>query len=378
MKKLLALSMAVLMAVCSLTGCAPQNKNSGGNQPAGNPSDTGGSSSDQGAQVSALAEVYGSMSREWNYIDPSDITFTEPTETYTIAFSLTTETTGFYKTLADAARAEVEAHGGKVIMVSCDDDAATQIDQLESFIVQGADAIIVDPAYPFEAFSTILTKCQDAGIPVLAFDRSYDDEYPHLVSYKTDSYTSGYLLGEYLGKMIQEQKGSFEGVEFAIIGGSEGDENAVLRNNGERDGFKSVDTQDQAKEVAYLFSGGYSAEDGMQTAENILTAHPNVSVIFGTCDAHCVGAYSAAQRMGMADQVIMAGVDGSKDAETIIQAGGSIKAVALNDPTMLAQAAVRAAFAYLVDGTVPDSSNYYLTPTIVTADNVADYIDQAF
>lgn len=376
MKKILALSMAVVMVLCALAGCAPQNSGSSAN------SGTGGqpnnSSQGQDTDAAGLAEVYASMSREWGYISPDEITFTEPKESYTIAFSLTTETTGYYKTLANAARAEVEAHGGKVIMVSCEDDAATQIDQMESFIVQEADAIIVIPSYPFEAFSTILNKCQDAGIPVIAFDRSYDDEYPHLVSYKTDSYTSGFMLGEYLGKMVLEQKGSFEGVEYAIIGGSEGDENAKMRNNGERDGFLSVDTQKQSKEVAYLFSGGYSAEDGMQTAENILTAHPNVSVIFGTCDAHCVGAYSAAQRMGMADQVIMAGVDGSRDAETIIQNGGSIKAVALNDPTMLAQAAVRATYAYLVDGTVPETSNYYMTPTIVTADNVDDYIDRAF
>lgn len=378
MKKILALSMAVVMTLCALAGCAPQPNGGGVSSGTGGSQPTSGGSAEQSAGAANLADVYASMSREWGYISPDEITFSEPTESYTIAFSLTTETTGYYKTLADAARAEVEARGGKVIMVSCEDDAATQIDQMESFIVQEADAIIVIPSYPFEAFSTILNKCQDAGIPVIAFDRSYDDEYPHLVSYKTDSYTSGFMLGEYLGKMVLEQKGSFEGVEYAIIGGSEGDENAVMRNNGERDGFLSVDTQKQSKEVAYLFSGGYSAEDGMQTAENILTAHPNVSVIFGTCDAHCVGAYSAAQRMGMADQVIMAGVDGSKDAETIIQNGGSIKAVALNDPTMLAQAAVRATYAYLVDGTVPETSNYYMTPTIVTADNVDDYIDRAF
>ena len=107
----------------------------------------------------------------------------------------------------------------------------------------------------------------------------------------------------------------------------------------------------------------------------MLAANPDLKCIVGTCDAHIVGATSAAEQLGLAENLIMGAVDGSKAAYEIMLDNGPIVALGLNSPYEVGEAAVRVILGYLNDGTIPVAKTLQLEPTLVTPENVQDYYD---
>ncbi|MBQ9443528.1 MAG: substrate-binding domain-containing protein, partial [Lachnospiraceae bacterium] len=66
------------------------------------------------------------------------------------------------------------ANGYDLSFVDCDNDEAAQKEAVRSFIEQDVDYIIIDPIIA-TGWDTVLTECEDAGIPVIVIDRTIDD-----------------------------------------------------------------------------------------------------------------------------------------------------------------------------------------------------------
>ena len=67
-----------------------------------------------------------------------------------------------------------EENGYDLQFVDCDNDSAVQIEAVRGFIEQQVDYIIIDPIVS-TGWDTVLTECEDAGIPVIVIDRTIDD-----------------------------------------------------------------------------------------------------------------------------------------------------------------------------------------------------------
>lgn len=362
MKRLLAVLMTGAMAATMLTGCG-----GGGGQTDSSANGDKGGSADSAAKID-LARIYGGISADQTYIDINALPQPKANKEYTIGLAMLNVNTGFFKALADSCKAEVEAMGGKALLADCESDATKQVSQIENFIAQGVDAIIVNPADPQEAVNIALNKAFDAGIPVIAVDLPPDEGAQYLSACVTDAYQLGYLVGEELARqMLAGNEGE---VEYGIIGGTEGNYIASNRNQGARDAIKATDTEGRLKEVSFLYAGDYSEQSGMETAENMLVANPNLKCIIGTCDAHVVGAYAAAKRQKRDTSVIMGAVDGSKAAVEIMKAGGSITALGVNSPIVVGQVAARTIVNLLNDPTkVPASKLMAMQPELLTPEN---------
>lgn len=326
------------------------------------------SDEDAGAATLDLESIYAGLSTDKEFIDINTLPQPKANEEYTIGLAMLNVSTGFFKSLADACVAEVEATGAKALLADCESDATKQVSQIENFIAQGVDAIIVNPADPQEAVNIALNKAYDAGIPVISVDLPPDEGAEYLSACVTDAYELGYLVGEELAtQMLANNEGE---VEYGIIGGTEGNSIAADRNQGARDAIKKVDTEGRLKEVSFLYAGDYTEQSGMETAENMLVANPNLKCIIGTCDAHVVGAYAAAKRQGRDGSVIMGAVDGSKAAVEIMQSGGSIKALGVNSPIVVGQVAARSIVNLLNDPSqVPASKLMVMQPELLTPEN---------
>ena len=66
------------------------------------------------------------------------------------------------------------ANGYDLKFVDCDNDSAAQLEAVRNFIEQDVDYIIIDPIVS-TGWDTVLTECEDAGIPVIVIDRTIDD-----------------------------------------------------------------------------------------------------------------------------------------------------------------------------------------------------------
>lgn len=326
-----------------------------------------------GAATADMQEVYASIPDGEASVAVKDITFSDFDEEYTVGMAMLNVNTGFFKALSDSIENELEANGVKALVSDCESDAAKQVSQVENFMAQGVDALIINPADPQAALNLVLRKAADEGIPVIAVDVPPDAGAPYMTAFVTDAYTLGYLVGkETATQYVKKNNGSAAG-EYAIIGGTEGNSIAAARNKGMRDGIREVSPDGALEEVSFLYAGAYSSEAGLKTAENMLIAHPEIDILLGTCDDLALGGLAAAKRQGLASNLILGGVDGSRGAMEIIKEGGAFKATGLNSPYDVGAAAARAMIAYLVDGTTPEARKMVLKPEVITEKNVNDF-----
>lgn len=358
-KSFLTTIMAVLTAaLLVLGGC-------GGS---GQEADAG---ADAQGEPASLEADYAAVPAE-AYVKVEDLTSTTANEGYTVGVSMTSVSSGWFKALYDDLNAMLTDAGCSVLLQECQDDVNLQVSQLENFMAQGVDAIIMNPCSPEAGLTPTLQKLYDAGIPVITVDNTPTEDSKYFSACLTDAYQLGFLVGEELGKQLYELHPTGE-IPYGVIGGIEGVKTAGLRNQGAIDGLASVDTDKRIVQKSFLYSGGFNEEVGLKTAQDMLTANQDLMCIVGTCDSHIVGASRAAEALNLQDNIIMGAIDGSKPAMENMKAGGPITALGVNSPTEIAQVAGRTVLGYLNDGTLPAGKAIRMDPSLISPANVDDY-----
>lgn len=90
-----------------------------------------------------------------------------------------------------------EENGYNLQFVDCDNDSAVQLEAVRGFIEQEVDYIIIDPIVS-TGWDTVLTECEDAGIPVIVIDRTIDDSDKYAAWVGSNFKTEGLAAGEWL------------------------------------------------------------------------------------------------------------------------------------------------------------------------------------
>ncbi len=117
-----------------------------------------------------------------------------------------------------------------------------------------------------------------------------------------------------------------------------------------------------------------SKDLGMSTAEDCLMSYDDFDAIVCQNDDAALGVVQALKSADRLEDILVLGVDGSDDALASIEKG-ELSMTALQDAKGQAEAGAKI-FAELRDGTDPkDIEDVYIPFQIVTADNVAEYLD---
>ncbi|HML36242.1 MAG TPA: sugar ABC transporter substrate-binding protein [Bacillota bacterium] len=191
--------------------------------------------------------------------------------------------------------------------------AAEQLTIVENMITSGVDAICIVPSSS-EGLAAALKKCKDANIPVINLDTKLDDSVLKEAGmtvpfYGTDNYAGAKTAGEYV-------KAHFNpGTKTAILTGIEGQQNAADRRNGFIEG-----AGDAIKVVAEQ-SANWEVDQGYAATQNILTANPDVELIYCGNDGMAIGAVRAVKEANKTDQIKVIGFDGISEALNMIASG---------------------------------------------------------
>lgn len=124
-------------------------------------------------------------------------------------------------------------NGYDLQFVDCDNDSAVQLEAVRGFIEQDVDYIIIDPIVS-TGWDTVLTECEEAGIPVIVIDRTIDDSDKYVSWVGSNFKTEGLAAGEWL-KAYTDAKGISD-VNVLVIEGSTGASATI----GRTDGFKEI------------------------------------------------------------------------------------------------------------------------------------------
>ena len=185
-----------------------------------------------------------------------------------------------------------------VKIVSSNDDSKKQTEQVNHFIDEGVDLLIVAPNQ-LGILSTAIDRAYDAGIPVVLYDRKSDSE-----KYTAFMGCDNYLIGQSMGCFIaQRLQGNGRVVE---IRGLEGSSPALERHRGFVDAIKNYPKVSLVTSEA----GDWKEESGGRAMKRILQQTQDFDFVYCHNDRMAKGAYNIVQQMGITRPYRYTGVDG--------------------------------------------------------------------
>ncbi len=262
------------------------------------------------------------------------------TDGIVIGVSLLTRTHPFYQDLEEGLTNAADSVGFQLLINSGEFDVARQKDQIQDFIVQKVNAIIISPC-DSKSIGTAIKAANQAGIPVFTADIACLAEGVQVVSHiASDNIEGGRLAAKAVARAINNQG------KVAIIDHPEV-ESVIQRVKG----FEEEISNYEGIVVATKLSGHGVKDQAFRTAEDILQAHPDVTAFFGINDDSALGALAAVEKAGKAGKVKIVGFDAIPEARQAIKAG-KIFADVIQQPKVIGQNTILAVKMYLSGETV--------------------------
>ncbi|MFD1953651.1 ribose ABC transporter substrate-binding protein RbsB [Paenibacillus thailandensis] len=255
-----------------------------------------------------------------------------------IGLSVSTLNNPFFVSLKDGVVAEANKHGMETIVVDAQNDSAKQSNDVDDLIQKGVNVLLINPA-DSAAISTVVESANSLGIPVITLDRSSDKgDVEALVA--SDNVKGGQMAAEYIVQLLG--KGA-KVVELEGVAGA-----SATRERGK--GFHEI--ADKDLNVVAKQAADFDRTKGLNVMENLLQANPDVQAVFAHNDEMALGAIEAIRSSGKDIPVI--GFDGNEDALKSI-AAGKLTATVAQQPELIGQMAVQAAYEVLQGKTVDKS-----------------------
>ena len=233
---------------------------------------------------------------------------------------------------------------------------ARQIQIVDSMINRHVDGLAV-AATERRALVASVDRAMKQGIPVTIFDSGIEGEnYTSYVA--TNNYEGGQLGARALAKLIGG-KG-----EVGIILHAPGSASTMDRERGFTDVIEKEFPEIKIVATQYGMADRSKARAG---AENILTAHPNLSGFFGSSEPSTTGASLAVKARGLAGKVKVVAFDASDNLVADMKAG-AIQAMVVQDPFQMGYQTVKTLVDKL-DGKTPPK-RIDLSAKVIFADEI--------
>src|SRR3954471_23681814 len=291
-----------------------------------------------------------------------------------IGFSAPAADHGWMGSITDSAKKAAAKYDDVELRVAeGTNDPSLQISQVETFINDKVDAIVLLPC-DGAALTPVALKAMKAGIPVINVDREFDDPNAARVTVLGDNYGMGVSAGKYICDNLN-------GKTDAVVAEIAGIDSLPLtqdRSQGFKDALAECD-----QNVDNRVAAEFTVESGEEQAANLLQAAPHIDFLWNHDDDQGVGVMAAIQNAGR-DEFTMIGGAGSKNAMELIKSGDSVLKATVIYPSTQAADGIKLArllvqgksMSDLVEVEVPRKVQLYAP--VVTAHNVDQFIGSAF
>ena len=239
------------------------------------------------------------------------------------------------------ASLETETEKYDVQIVDSKNDMAEQTNQIDTFITQGMDVIILNLVQTSSA-DALIDKIVEAGIPLVLINReplgdNGDESYAGILDNATvcyvgaDARQSGTFQGQIVADLADHGDINGDGrISYVMIEGDPENVDAQYRTE-----FSIKALTDAGYEVECLTDqvGNWDTAQGQQIAANALTQFGDqIEVIFCNNDGMALGAYAAIQAAGrtVGKDIYLLGVDALDECVEMVR-NGTMTGTVLND-----------------------------------------------
>ena len=228
---------------------------------------------------------------------------------YTIGFSQCNSAEPWREAMNKEIMAEATRyHEIKIIISDGQQDNSKQVADVENFIVQEVDLLIISPNEA-QPLTQVVEKAYDKGIPVIVLDRKVLTE-KFTVFIGADNIKIGKAAGEYAANILNGKGKVLE------IWGLKGSTPAMERNKGFIQGI----VIHPGIEIIYEQDGAWLRRKGREIMENALQRFDKIDLVYAHNDPMASGAYIAAKNVNRFKNTYFIGIDGLPGAEGGVQA----------------------------------------------------------
>lgn len=237
-------------------------------------------------------------------------------ESFVVGLALLTQTHVFYQDMVAAMEKTAVEEGLRLRFQYAEFDSRRQLDQIETLIAQGVDAIVIAPT-DSSGVTPIVAEARAKGIPVFTTDIAAHgaDVVAHIAS---DNVGGGKMVATFLAEQLGG-KG-----KVAIV-----DHPSVASVQDRTAGFDDVMKNFPDIEIVQRVPGEGQRDKALRVTQDLLQAHPDLNGIFGINDDSALGALAAVEAAGKQDHIVIVGFDGTPEARAAIKAGKALKADAV-------------------------------------------------
>ena len=342
MKKLLCLILFVTLSLTLLFGCAGDAPEA----PAEAPADTAEAPADEEEAPADTEEAPAEPAA-------GGLVF---------GYSLNDMGHEWYQNIAHGARERAAELGVEIMIQDAAMDVATQISQLESFIVQGVDVLIITPV-DVAALAPVMLQAAEAGIPVI----TESNIVPGAETFVGIDNIEG---GRRAGRWFAEYAMANDIDPRILIVGKPAFEDCRQRVQGF---IEAMDEAGLEYTISQEVDGQGTTETSLMVSQDAFTANPDINVIFGINDNSTTGAMAAFREAGLDESILTAigfGFEGVVGREALLS-GGPYKAAVAMFPDFMGFRVVDAAYRIANGENLPD--HFESGTIVVTRDNFADF-----
>ena len=237
----------------------------------------------------------------------------------TIGVSLASPTIPLFVGMEKGIRAKAKELGVEVLFTEANEDPVQQLDEIQELISRDVDGLLVAPV-DSEAIVPAYEQARDADMPIMSIARGTD---PSL----QDAFVGPNLveMGQRIAKWTCEHVDGAATV--AMVKGPGG---ASFVKDMEKGYKKTLRSECGEKKIVFeTNTTALSADQGLNAAQDALTRHPDVDVIFAQNDDLAVGVVQALEEKNRAGDVVVTGLDATPQGLELLRKGQLSMTVAL-------------------------------------------------
>ncbi len=257
-----------------------------------------------------------------------------------VGASLLTQTHVFYQDLADAMKETAKQSNLNLRLQYAEFDPRKQNDQIEMFVLQGVQALIVAPT-DSSGMAPVIKLAMDKKIPVFTVDIAVKDATVacHIAS---DNYQGGVLLGQFLAEQLNG-KG-----KIAII------DHPMVTSVQERvKGFEDAVSKFPEITIVQKVPGEGQRDKAMRSAQDLIASRSDLDAIFGINDDSALGALAAVESAGLQEKIKIVGFDATPEACQAIREGKALIADIAQFPKEIGKTTVETIAEYFKGVQIP-------------------------
>ena len=210
----------------------------------------------------------------------------------------------FFRLVQFGMKDAAEKAGARLFISNSNSQLDKEIQLVNTYIVRKVDAIVISPLSA-KASATALKRAHDKGIKIITYNTTVEEDIPqaYIESNQSDL---GIQTGKAARKYIEEKLGGK--AKIAILAFK-----TILPESSDArsGGFKSQITDLPAVEIV-AEQDAWMPETALKKSGDILTANPDIDIIWGANEGATIGSVLAVLNAGKAGKIAVFGTDTSE------------------------------------------------------------------